>query len=651
MTHTLFLDVIIIFALSIAVVYICNRIKVPSIIGFLLTGIIAGPHSLGLIGSHHEVDVFAEIGVVMILFTIGIEFSLKKLMRLKKNILLGGTVQVFFTIIVIFFIANFSGLSKTEAMFLGFLVALSSTAIVLKILQSQGSIDSPQGQIALSVLIFQDLIIVPMMLVTPLMAGAGGDIGAELIELGLKIVILLAFVVIASRWFVPFIMLQIARTRIRELFLLTVLTLCSLVVWFTHEAGLSVALGAFIAGLIVSETDYNHQALGNIIPFKEVFSSFFFVSVGLLLNLSFFIENIGMVLLFTAIVLILKVITANAAALILGYPFRTALLVGFTVFQIGEFSFILSKTGMNYGLISDNFYQLFLAVTVLTMTLTPFMINLSPYLASIAGIFKKTPKKDEVKIPLYKNHLIIIGYGINGRNLARAAKLFGIDYVIIEMNPDTVRQEKAAGENIFYGDAVQEEILHHASIDTVKIVVIAISDTDASRRITNAVHEINPAAYIIVRTRFISEMQTLRELGAHYVIPEEFETSIEIFTLVLSKYLVPRDQIEDFTTEIRSDDYSGFRLSAPKNADLRDLKLQMPHCDFHVIRLKDSSPLHNKTLEEINLRREFDITLLAINRNGETIPQPSGKDKLLSGDSLVLFGSLDKVNDFIEKTS
>ena len=285
MTEKLFADVIMIFALSVAVVYICNRIKIPSIIGFLLTGIIAGPHALKLISSVHEVDVFAEIGVVLILFTIGIEFSASRLLRLKKNILLGGSVQVILTIVVIFFISNFSGLETNEAVFLGFLTALSSTAIVLKILQSSGAIDTPQGQIALSILIFQDIIIVPMMLATPLMAGEGGDIAGELFNLALKIIILSAFVVIAGKWLTPFIMLQIARTRIRELFLLSVLTLCSLVVWFTHEAGLSVALGAFIAGLIISETEYNHQALGNIIPFKEVFASFFFVSVGMLLDL------------------------------------------------------------------------------------------------------------------------------------------------------------------------------------------------------------------------------------------------------------------------------------------------------------------------------------------------------------------------------
>ena len=340
-------DILIIFGLSIMVLFVFNRLRIPAIVGFLLTGVLAGPYGLGLIKAIHEVEVLAEIGVVLLLFTIGMEFSLEALLRIRKSILLGGCLQVLLTILVTFVLASLQiGCTFGESLFIGFLVSLSSTAIVLKLLQEKAEMDSPHGQTSLAILIFQDLIVIPMMLFTPLLAGMGGEIGQSLLILFAKGAGVIVLVILSAKWIVPQLLYQIARTRSRELFLLTVVVLCFAIAWLTSSVGLSLALGAFLAGLIISESEYSHQALGNILPFRDVFTSFFFVSVGMLLDVGFVVENLLSVLTIVLIILTVKTITAGFTTVLLGFPLRTALLVGLTLAQLGEFSFILARSGL-----------------------------------------------------------------------------------------------------------------------------------------------------------------------------------------------------------------------------------------------------------------------------------------------------------------
>jgi len=534
-------DIVVIFGMAITVIFICHRIQVPVIVGFLLTGVLAGPHGLGLVKAVHEVEILAEIGVVLLLFTIGIEFSLKNLLQIKKAVLMGGSVQVLLTILATFVIVRQVVPLLGESVFIGFLISLSSTAIVLKLLQERAEVDSPHGRASLGILIFQDVIVVPMMLVTPLLSGATGDLKESLVVLVVKGIGIILLVMVGAKWIVPQVLYQIARTRNRELFLLSVVVICLTVAWITSSVGLSFALGAFLAGLIISESEYSHQALGNILPFRDVFTSFFFVSIGMLMDASFLFERPGLIGLIALCVLVLKFFIAGSVTILLGFPVRVAILVGLALSQVGEFSFILSRTGIEHGLLAGNIYQIFLSASVLTMAATPFIIALAPRLTDIilrlplpkrlvSGIYPLT----EIKIDGKKDHLMIIGFGVNGGNLARAARVAGIPYVIIEMNPETVRNEQAKGEPIYYGDATQDAILQHANIREARIVVVAINDPTATRSITEIVRRLNPKVHLIVRTRYLQEMEPLHELGADEVIPEEFETSVEIFTRVFS---------------------------------------------------------------------------------------------------------------------
>ena len=645
-------DIVIIFGLSIAILFICHQLRVPAIVGFLLTGILAGPYGLGLVKAVHEVEILAEVGVVLLLFTIGIEFSLARLLQIKKSVLIGGSIQVLLTLLVTFVIARQLGQPIGESIFIGFLISLSSTAIVLKLIQERAEVDSPHGRTTLGILIFQDIIIIPMILVTPLLAGATGDSGESVLVLIAKGIGIIGLVIVSAKWVVPQILYQIARTRSQELFLLGVVVICLAVAWITSSAGLSLALGAFLAGLIISESEYSHQALGNILPFRDVFTSFFFVSIGMLLDIGFLFRQPGTIALIALAVLVSKSIIAGFATVLLAFPFRTSILVGLALGQVGEFSFILSKTGVEYGLLAGNTYQMFLAFSVLSMAATPFIITLAPRLADII-LRLPLPKRlisgfypvSEIKVEVKKHHLIIIGFGVNGRNVARAARVAGIPYAIIEMNPETVRSEQAQGEPIYYGDATREAVLQHANIKDARIVVAAINDPTATRRIAEIIRRLNPKVHLIVRTRYLQEVKPLYELGADEVIPEEFETSVEIFTRVLAKYFIPRDEIERLVTEVRSDGYEMFRSLSKTSASFSDLKLQLPDVDISTFRISQGSPLIGKTLAQIELRRRYGVSVVAIRRGAQVLSSPGADTLLHSNDVLFVLGFSEKISE------
>ncbi|MDF1533614.1 MAG: cation:proton antiporter [Methanosarcinaceae archaeon] len=646
-------DIIIIFGMAIAILFISHKLRVPSIVGLLLTGMIAGPYCLAVLGSVAEIEILAEIGIVLLLFTIGMELSLKDMWEIKKAVFLGGTVQVLVTLLAAAFIATYLGQSPGESIFIGFLLALSSTAIVLKLLQERAEIDSPHGRVTLAILIFQDIIIVPMILVTPLLKGASGN-GGESPFIMLAMAILLIFIVIAgARWIVPQLLYQIVKTRNSELFLLSIIVICFSVALFTYSTGLSLALGAFLAGLIISESEYGHQAIGNILPFRDIFMSFFFISIGMLLDINFLFQQPVLIVLIALGVISLKTIISGLATVVLGYPLRTTIMVSLALVQVGEFSFILSKFGIEYGLLTWETYQLFLSVSVATMAATPFIIHASPHIADsvmrlplpkrmISGLYPVKMNGQTDKIQL-KDHLIIVGFGINGRNVARAALVAGIPYVIIETNPDTVLKERSKDELIYYGDAIQEAVLKHMNIKDARVMVLGISDPVATRRIISTARRLSQKLHIITRTQYLQEMGPLYELGADEVVPQEFETSVEIFVRVLKKYLIPKDIIETFMAEVRADGYEMFRNLSRESSDFCDLKLNLSDLDVSTIRVEKGSYVSGKTLSQIELRKKHGVTLIASCRGGQTSSNPDASIRLCPDDVLVLLGTPNKI--------
>jgi len=648
-------NIVITLILAIAVLYLSNRFRIPAIVGLLVTGVLVGPHGLHLIHSIQQVELLAEIGVVLLLFTIGLEFSLRSLLKIRHTILMGGTLQMLFTILVVFGISRLAGQPRGESVFIGFLISLSSTAIVLKFLQERSEVDTPHGRTTLSILIFQDIMVVPLILVTPLLGGATLQFNQSFFLLLAQGIGLVGLVIVAAEWVVPWLFFQIARTRSRELFLLSVITLCFTVAWLTAKVGLSLALGAFLAGLIISESEFNHEALSNIIPFRDVFTSIFFISIGMLLNLGFLLQNPILIILGTIGVISLKSIQAGLAVIFLGFPLRTAVLVGLALSQVGEFSFVLSKIGVDSGLLPGNTYQLFLSVSVLSMAATPFILKFAPTGSNLA---LRLPFPSRIKLgwkfsqaellpprlPALGAHLIIAGFGVNGRNVSRAAKMAGVPYIIIEMNPETVRNKQAEGEPIFFGDAAHEAVLEHAGVKTAKVMVVAISDPIATRRITSLAHKLNPRLYIIVRTRFVREMKPLFELGANEVIPEEFETSVEIFSRVLSKYLIPRNEIEKFITEVRSDGYEMFRSLAVKTTEIVNLGFHLDNLEISAIRVSNQSSVIGKSLAETGFREKYGVTVLAIRRDSSLQANPESGTVIQAHDLVIVLGLPDDIS-------
>ena len=638
-------NILIIILLSVVVLYLCHRMHLPIIVGFLLTGIIAGPHGLRLVREIEAVKTLAEAGIVLLLFTIGLEFSFRNLLRIRKTVLLGGSLQIFMTVLVGFAAAKLFGYNSNKAVFAGFLLSLSSTAIVMKILQERAEMETPQGNASLGILIFQDMAAVPMMLMVPLLAGTGQGAGVSPTLLVAKILGIVILVPVLSKWLVPRIFFAIAKTRSRELFLITTIALCMAVAWLTYEAGLSLALGSFLAGLIISESEYSHQALGDILPFRDVFTSFFFVSIGMLLDIGFFLKHPLFLIMTAFCVLILKTLVAGAAAFFSGLPLRSAIIAGIALSQVGEFSFILSETGVPYGLFSGDIYQAFLAVSILTMMATPSLIAAAPAISEQIGRLPLPRRLKQGMTPEYggetvhlQNHLIIVGFGLNGKNLARAARAAGIPYAIIEMNPAAVQTEKAKGEPIFFGDATQEAILLHANVRQARNLVAVINDPTATRRITELARRLNPRLYILVRTRFVSEMNVLIDLGANDVIPEEFETSVEIFSRVLAKYFIPKEEIEKLTSDIRSDGYEMFRSPSRNALPSCTMESCLPDLEIASFRIDMSSPIVGKTLQETEMRKKYGVTLLAVNRSSLIISNPAANLKFAGGDILFVVG-------------
>lgn len=649
-------SLIIIFGVSAIVVFILGRLRVPSIVGFLIAGVILGPHGFQFIKDIHNVELLAEIGVILLMFTIGLEFSLRNLMALRTQVLSGGLMQVGLTTAVVILLSFFlfeQGLNV--AVFDGFLVSLSSTAIVIKLLMDRAEINAPHGRSSVGILLFQDLCVVPFMLLIPVLAGNGGGI-EEIAFTMFKAFMVVAVVLFAARWAVPHILHEVVRTKSRELFIITIILLCIGTAFLTSKLGLSLALGAFLAGIVISESEYASQAISDILPFKESFTGLFFISVGMLMNTGFFMDNIFTVIMVVAAILVLKSITGMISAAVAGQSMRVSMQTGFYLSQIGEFSFVLALAGKGAGLLTEYAYQMFLSASVFTMLITPFIIGASTVVSGwvVSSLpfksFERLRRRRQKEVPPTRKsgHVIIVGFGINGSNLARVLRESGIPYVVLEMNADTVRRMKGRGEPIYYGDGTSIEILHKIGVHRAKTLVIAISDAAATRRIVQIAKLENPNLHIVVRTRYVAEVEDLITLGANEVLPEEFETSIELFSRVLHHYHVPRNVISEHIDNIRKNSYSALRTVELPKKHLAERHEFLKDIETETYLIRESSKADGHTIKELHLRAETGVTIIAVQRGEEVYQNPSPDFTLKSGDVLLLIGKRKDINNAVE---
>ncbi|MEI7423690.1 MAG: cation:proton antiporter [Prolixibacteraceae bacterium] len=641
-------DIVIIFALSSLVNYLFTRIRVPTIIGYLLTGVIVGPKLMGIIKAPQEIELMAEIGVVLLLFMIGMEFSLNHLFKIRRRVFLGGFLQLTLTTLVSTLLVHSYNLNWKAAIFVGFLTALSSTAVVLKILQDRSEITSNYGRTVLGILIFQDIVLVPLMLFTPFLGGGDIDYGGQLGMLALKSVFIIGFLYVGNRWLMPRLLHQIALTRNRELFMMIVLLICLAVALLTYQMGMPLAFGAFLAGLMISESEYSHDAFGNLITFRDTFTSFFFVSIGMLMDLGFVASHPGVVIGAVILVVFLKFVVGSFTAFLLGHTFRGTILVGIALSQVGEFSFILAKLGKDFSILDDYFYQLFLVVAIITMSISPFLIMLGWRIANlllklpfpkwiIEGLF---PLK-QIDIPPLQNHLVLIGKDSRAQNLSRMAKFHNLPYVSIIFDPEIARQRQEKGETVVYGDAFNLPILEKAQVANAHVVVISIGKLDILKIIIGRVRLLNKHASIVVRTRHIEDIEELYRIGATHVIPEEFETAIDLFERVMANFLLPRSEIDLAIDRIRNDHY-GIFLEETTSTRF-NISKDIPEMEIIPVEVLKNSEMIGKTLIESQLRQLFGITLVALKRDQKVIDHPKPSLVFCEGDVAYFLGKAEQI--------
>ncbi|MDR1857249.1 MAG: cation:proton antiporter [Desulfovibrio sp.] len=648
MEDSFFFEIVVIFLLSIGVTLVCSKAKLPATVGFLLTGVLFGPSSpVAIVVEQGSLSKIAEIGVAMLLFTIGMELSGDALSRLKRPVFLGGSLQLGLTILVIAGLAMPFGYGFRGGIFWGCLAALSSSAIVLRIMQEKGTTSTPAGRLSLAILVFQDIMVAPMLLVVPLLAGTLEIDPAAMAIPMLKVAGTLGGVVLLAHFGLDRLMAAVVRTRTREILLLTNLGLCLGMALLTEHLGLSLSLGAFLAGLLLARSQYSMSVISGILPYRDVFMSLFFISVGMLLDWDFFLAHAFAIVACAIVFVTLKALLTLPSVLIQAYPLKTAIVTSLSLAQVGEFSFVLSASALSAGLIDEAGAQAFLAVSVFSMMLTPGLIAIAPKVADavVARLPGKRPVQPEETVQPdcdLNDHLIIVGFGLSGKHLAHAAKESSIPYTILEMNPETVKRFRGR-EPISHGDASQPVVLEHLGIARARVMAIVISDPSALRSITIEARRLNPDVYIVARSRFVTEISPLLELGASYVIAEEFETSIEVFSRVLAQFMVPIQEVDALAARFRSENYRTLRRQVVNVENLDSLAKRLPDMGVQAMRVGGDSPLLGVSLVNSGLRNTYGVSVVAIHRDGDTRANVDPGERFEAGDVVYLFGKTDKL--------
>lgn len=647
-------EIVAFLAASAIIAYLCQRLGLVPIVGFLLTGVVIGPNALGLVQNQELINVIADIGVVLLLFTIGIEFSLEKLARIKEFIFVGGALQTGLVIALTAGLLFAFGIDWRVGIFTGCLVVLSSTVIVLKLLGDRSETNSPGGQISMGVLIFQDLAVIIMVLLVPMLAGQGGSAWDVVWALA-KALGIIALVLVVARRLMPPVLEIVARTCSNEIFLLTVIAICFGTAWLTSLAGLSLSLGAFLAGLIVSESEFSEHALGEILPLQILFSAAFFVSVGMLLDLRFLVEQPLLVLGTIAGVIVIKLLATSAIVLLLGYPLRIALLASFLLIQIGEFAFVLEREGRALGLyplgLSEIGGQTFIAASVILIVFTPFLAQVGYAVEARLVRYdidqsrraaEAQPDPEPEKFANLENHVIVAGYGAGGRQLVRVLRGSRIPYVITTLSPAGATEAESEGLPVLRGDGSRLHTLSLVGVQRAKLLVVADDDPATARRITAVARFANPTLAIIVRTRYIAEVGPLTAAGADIVIPEELESTVQLFVQVLEAYRIAPEETEEHIHALRANGYAALREDRATQPPVVCEGLDEDCIQTRMVTIRAGAQAVEQPFEPLALQRTYGLRVQAVQRAGRAMIDLPDQFRLQPGDRLVLVGRSDQ---------
>ncbi|HEY87590.1 MAG TPA: sodium:proton exchanger [Dehalococcoidia bacterium] len=552
------LDLVIVLATALAGGMLARLLRLPVILGYLIGGIAVGPHGFGLVHDLGTINTLATIGVILLLFTLGLEFSLKEVMRVGRIAILGGIVQILLTAAVGLALGRLVGFTMLEAVFFGFLIALSSTMIVLKTLMERGELDSGHGRIMIGILLVQDLSVVPLMIIMPAI-GEGGEVWLSLGIAVLKAMVFIGVMLVLGMWGLPWLLRRVAAGRSRELFLLTVVTLCLAAAFGTYFFGLSAAFGAFVAGLLISQSAFARQAFADIVPLRDTFVALFFVSLGMLVDLHFVVDNVAIIAVVVTVIIVAKFIICSLIPWFFGYSPKTVLFVGMGLIQIGEFSFVLAGVGVEAGLISSYIYSLTLTSAIVTMLLTPFALGFASFLyrrlsqgERLGKLLARRPDPGwQDKQWQLSGHAVICGHGRVGSTLARVLERRRLSYLVIDLNPQVISRLHSEGVPCIYGDAANPEILAHAQLDKARVLVCTFGDFIAVELTTRNALRVNPRLDIVARVPRDADVELLKGIGVSELVRPEFEASLEITRHTLHRFGVTSPEIQHILSGLR----------------------------------------------------------------------------------------------------
>ncbi len=640
-------DLVVVFGCAAPVVYLFNRLQQSPIVGFVVSGAVIGPFGLSLIGNVDSVNTLATVGVMILLFSLGLEYSLKKLMETRAAVFVSGPLQMAGTVLLVFLATRRFGVSTAAGLVCGILVGVSSTAVFMKMLSERGEVDSVHGRIGLGVSIFQDLCTVPAIVAIPLLASGRMQATSVLPALG-KAVAVIAAVVVVARYLFPIVLAGILRTRSKELFLIASVFMFLGTAWVTSTAGISLALGSFLAGLILSESEYGHQIFAEVRPFRDSLNSLFFISLGMLVDPGVIARNLPLILGITVAVVAGKSLITAAAVAVSGIPLQVGILAGVALSQIGEFSFIMLREATANGLVSARGYQLILASSLLTMVLSPVVFGVARKLVSRHDWQRPRlprwaePEEADGNAVSLEDHVIIAGFGVGGQNIASVLKANRIPYIVVDLNAQQVSAARKDGEPILFGDCASTHILETAGIRRARVIVFVISDPFGTRTAVRAAREMNPELVVLTRTKRVADMDELWDLGSTEVIAEEFEAALELMTRILRVYNAPRAMVAAEIKSIRDQRFGIFRerhTTVPRIRLSSDVDVYTETWDVPA-----ACPWSGATVAQSGLRGATGALILGIIRGQETLNNPGPDERIYAGDRLVLSGTKAQLN-------
>ncbi|PKL40558.1 MAG: portal protein [Spirochaetae bacterium HGW-Spirochaetae-1] len=633
-------DLIIIIIVGLVTGLIANRLKIPPIIGYIIAGIIIGPYTGGVtVSDVPRIELLAEIGVALLLFSIGLDFSFRELRAVKGIALVGTPIQIVLLIAMGYGFGHFMNMPWNESLILGMIISLSSTMVVIKTLMSRGLMGTLSSRVMIGILIIQDLAAIPLMLIIPRVKELGGDLMPLVLTLGKAGLILAAIIVVGMR-VIPWILKFVARINSRELFLITITAIGLGVGYLTHAAGLSLAFGAFVAGMVVSESDYSHQALSDIIPLRDIFGLVFFTSIGMLLDMGFILDNLSMVLVLALLIVAGKFLVFFLLSLSFRYYNIMPLALGLGLAQVGEFSFVLARTGLQSGIISSGFFSLVLAVSVITMIISPFLSMLAVPLYSLKKKLFRHEEISTVNMPErgLNEHIVIVGGGRVGFQIASILYQIEFPFIVIEQDFRRFEKCKDAGFPVIFGDAAQEAVLSGAKTANARLVLITIPLMSATREIILTTRRYNPGVKIIVRADDVSHAEELFKMDIFEVVQPEFEASLEILRKSLMILDVPLMKIQEFCDTLRSQNRMHSRIDSIKSSLLANIKKTPFLLEMNWFEVDENSPVPGKTIRDLAVRSRTGASIVGVIRESEFVANPGADFEFRTGDYIAVIG-------------